>query len=333
CPLLFPYYSPTRRSFTHCARRMRRKPRTGPGTRCDTGQNGQTKRVPCAFGVFSTITAQPGLQIRYITCGWGMTTFSFRAGFAAGRTRLEARAVRREVLRVVRVALIVPLSITRRVGIIYSGLRLALLLTANKIVMASAAGQSACRKVYACASSRPKSESPLAFAGGCPTPVPARASRLAVRDVFVIQVTELADSRHAIQREFPRFARGQLDQRNVAFFAEQLRRSPRRTHQLSALAWRKLKVVHHRAGRNITNRQRVAGQNVRRGAVLHGHSDFQAHRMQNVALLAIRIMQQDDSGRTIRVVFDGGNLRRNSSLFTPKINQAVVLLVPATAMP
>src|SRR5579872_2326399 len=123
CPPLFPYYSPTRRSFTHCARRIRRKPRTGPGTRCDTGQNGQTKRVPCAFGVFSTITAQPGLQIRYITCGWGMTTFSFRAGFAAGRTRLEARAVRREVLRVVRVALIVPLSITRRVGIIYSVLR------------------------------------------------------------------------------------------------------------------------------------------------------------------------------------------------------------------
>jgi hypothetical protein len=26
------------------------------------GQNGQTKRVPCAFGVRSTITDQPGLH-------------------------------------------------------------------------------------------------------------------------------------------------------------------------------------------------------------------------------------------------------------------------------
>jgi hypothetical protein len=34
-------------------------------------QNGQTKRVPCALGVFSTITAQPDLQIRSSTCSGG----------------------------------------------------------------------------------------------------------------------------------------------------------------------------------------------------------------------------------------------------------------------
>src|SRR5580700_12113723 len=33
-------YSSTLRSLTHCARRILRKPRTGPGTRCDTGQKG-----------------------------------------------------------------------------------------------------------------------------------------------------------------------------------------------------------------------------------------------------------------------------------------------------
>src|SRR6185437_14492684 len=42
-----------------------------------------------------------------------------------------------------------------------------------------------------------------------PTPVPARAPRFAVRHILVIQITELADRRHAVQRKFPRFARGQ----------------------------------------------------------------------------------------------------------------------------
>src|ERR1700693_890421 len=60
-------YSSTRRHLIHCARRNLRNPLTGPGTRCDTGQNGHPKRVPCAFGVFSTVTAHPGLHSRYST--------------------------------------------------------------------------------------------------------------------------------------------------------------------------------------------------------------------------------------------------------------------------
>src|ERR1700722_1826882 len=58
-------YSSTRRSFTHCARRTLLNPRTGPETRCDNGQKGQTNRVPCAFGILSTITAQPDRHNRY----------------------------------------------------------------------------------------------------------------------------------------------------------------------------------------------------------------------------------------------------------------------------
>src|SRR6266568_4463583 len=56
------YYSSTRRKRPHWACRIFLNPRTGPGTRCDFGQNGQTKRVPIAFGVRSTTTAHPGLH-------------------------------------------------------------------------------------------------------------------------------------------------------------------------------------------------------------------------------------------------------------------------------
>src|ERR1700732_5093484 len=96
-------YSSTRRSLIHCARRSLRNPRTGPGTRCESGQNGHTNRVPCAFGVFSTATAQPGLHNRYCTSTGGAATnrAACLTGFAgrAGRTDLRARATRRVVLR------------------------------------------------------------------------------------------------------------------------------------------------------------------------------------------------------------------------------------------
>jgi hypothetical protein len=91
-----------------------RKPRTGPGTRCDTGQNGHTKRVPCALGVFSTVTAQPGLHSRYSTCTGttGANRVAGLAGFGAGRaarTDLRLRATRRAAGRdrLVRDALII----------------------------------------------------------------------------------------------------------------------------------------------------------------------------------------------------------------------------------
>jgi hypothetical protein len=97
-------------------------PRTGPGTRCDLGQNGHTNRVPCAFAMRSTITDQPGLHSLYRTGSGGAT-----ATFTAGRTafallftaRLTTVRFTRRLLRlavrpdrVVRVARIV-FSLTR----------------------------------------------------------------------------------------------------------------------------------------------------------------------------------------------------------------------------
>ena len=84
------------------------------------GQNGQTNRVPCAFAIRSTMTAQPGLHSLYRTGSGGATTAltNGRAGFAFfALTRFVPRLavrftirLRRAAVRVVRVARIAFLS-------------------------------------------------------------------------------------------------------------------------------------------------------------------------------------------------------------------------------
>src|SRR2546422_7760508 len=77
-----------------------------------------------------------------------------------------------------------------------------------------------------------------------PAAVPARPARFAVGNVFVIQITHLADGGHAVDRKLANFARGQLHQGEITFLAEKLRCAARRAHHLAAAAGIQLEVVH-----------------------------------------------------------------------------------------
>src|SRR5689334_6733156 len=55
--------------------------------------------------------------------------------------------------------------------------------------------------------------------------------------------------------------------------------------------------------------------------------------MQDVALLAIGVMQQRNVGAAIGVVFDGRNLCGHADFIAPEIHLAVLLLVAAAPMP
>src|ERR1700678_491842 len=353
-------YPSTLRILIHCARRTLLNPRTGPETRCDTVQNGQTNRVPCAFGIVSTITAQPARHNRYCTCGAGVSFETFTATFAAGlAARFTARRGAAFLARRVagRAARLVDLRDVRVAAIGFAPkLQLAVYIrTANSLLAAALHDHAIARALLARLRSQ-RREAPRrlrmvslhpAFtaavrmvhrvhghtAVGRTTSVPARASRLPVRYVFVIQIPHLAYVAHAIDAELAHFARRQLDQRKVAFLAHQLRRAARRPHHLPALSGLQFQVMNHRAGRNVLNGQRIARQNCRSRAVQYRHTDFPAHRLQDVALLAVRVMQQRNARRTIGIVFDGRDLSRDSGLLPAEIHLPVLLRVAAAAVP
>src|SRR3984957_20445599 len=236
---IFSSYSSTRRNFTHCARRIFRNPLTGPATRCESGQKGHTKRVPCAFGIFSTITAHPALHKRNRTCGAGASFEPvFTTGLAARRgTAFRTRAARRGVRRCERrdalLAVIGLLSNTRRAGFILLlffsensyfstelltslhnhpvALPLLTRLRAQsrkspgslRVVALHAAFSAAVRvihRVHRHAAHR------RTFS------MPARAPRFPVSNIFVVQIAQLANCSHAVHAEFSNFTRRQLDQ-------------------------------------------------------------------------------------------------------------------------
>src|SRR5919107_3785484 len=84
--------------------------------------------------------------------------------------------------------------------------------------------------------------------------VPARAPGLAVRDVLVLDVADLADGRVADDGDAPDLARGHAHLRVVAFLGDELREAAGRAHELAALAGPELDVVDLRAERDVADR-------------------------------------------------------------------------------
>src|SRR6266576_47733 len=163
--------------------------------------------------------------------------------------------------------------------------------------------------------------------------VPPRAPGFSVGFVLMVEVADLAHRRHALHGKLAHFAGRQLHQCEITLFAQQLRRTARGTHHLPAAPRIQLEVVNHRAGRNVLELQRIARKNVRALAGGNRCAHFQSHGMEDVALLAIGVVQQRQIGAAVRVVFNGRHFRGHAELFAPEVHLAVGLLVAAAAVP
>src|SRR5581483_2164196 len=158
---------------------------------------------------------------------------------------------------------------------------------------------------------------------------PAAAAGLAARDVLVVDVADLADGRAARERDAAHLARREAQDGKALVLRDELDARAGGAGHLRALPRLQLDVVHERAGRDELERQRVADLDVGRGAGLDGRSDAQLRGREDVGLRAVGVMEQRDARRPVRVVLDGGDLRRHAVLLTLEVDDAVATLVAA----
>jgi hypothetical protein len=90
-----------------------------------------------------------------------------------------------------------------------------------------------------------------------------------------------------------------------------------------------LDVVDERARRDVGERERVAGLDVRRGPGLDSRADAEAGRREDVGLGAVRVVEERDARRPVRVVLDRGHLRGHAVLATLEVDDPVAALVAA----
>ena len=79
--------------------------------------------------------------------------------------------------------------------------------------------------------------------------------------------------------------------------------------------------------------QRIAGKDVRTFAGGNRGANFEPYGMEDVALLAVGIVQQREVGAAIGIVLNGRHLGRHAQFIAAKIYLAILFLVAATAVP
>src|SRR6185437_7024822 len=161
---------------------------------------------------------------------------------------------------------------------------------------------------------------------------PARAAGLAAGLDLVGDVAELADGGAAPLGHAPHLAGREPQQRLPALLGDQLGGGAGGAGHLAALAGAQLDVVHRRARRHRPQRHGVARADVDGGAGLDRLADAQPDGREDVALLAVGVVQERDPGRPVGVVLDRVHLRRHAVLEPLEVDQAVAALVAAAAV-
>ena len=141
------------------------------------------------------------------------------------------------------------------------------------------------------------------------------ASRLAQLDVLMVRVADAADRRAALDVDAPQLARGQLDHGVVALARLELSVGAGRAAELATAARLQLDVVDHQADRDVgARRMALPGSGSDPAPAWMPCPTSRPSGRQDVALLAVRVPEQRDVRRAVRIVLDRLHATRHALL-------------------
>src|ERR1044072_799380 len=158
---------------------------------------------------------------------------------------------------------------------------------------------------------------------------PARLPRLADRQQLVLRIADFADRGETLAAHHAHFGRAQAQCHVVAFLRHDLHAGAGAAAVRPAAADLELDVVHRGAGRDLDQRHPIPDADIRAGTGHDVVADVQPLRRQDVALLAVRVMQQGDARGAVRIEFDRRDARRDRELVAPEVDAPVLPLVAA----
>src|SRR5690606_34836066 len=160
--------------------------------------------------------------------------------------------------------------------------------------------------------------------------LPAAAAGLAPVDVRLLGVADLADGGAAACVDVADLAGGQAQLRVRAVLRHEAHACAGRAGQLGAAAGAQLDRVHHGAGGGVAQRQVVARLDVGRRTGLDDAALLQLLGREDVALLAVEVVQQRNARGAVRVVLDVRDPGVDAVLVVAlEVDDAVLALVPA----
>src|SRR5262245_5304504 len=162
--------------------------------------------------------------------------------------------------------------------------------------------------------------------------LPARPPGLADRHEAGLAVADRAHGCPAVDRHAAHLGRGQPQRGERAFLGDQLDCNAGAAAQLGARTRLQLDVVHGRADGDVAQRQRVADADLGTLSALQYVTDCEAFRSDDVALLAVEVVEQRDARVAVRVVLDRCDLCGYAVLRAAEVDHAIPLLVPTAAV-
>src|SRR3569833_2456705 len=126
--------------------------------------------------------------------------------------------------------------------------------------------------------------------------LPPHAAGLAPVDVRLIGVADLADGRAAVHADAADLARGHAQRGVLTLAAEELDADAGRAGQLGTAAGPQLDAVDRGTDRNVAQRKVAARLDVRARTRLHPIALLEVLRADDVALLAVGVVQRRDPG-------------------------------------